>query len=561
MPTAIDLMGWDTVNAISFTSMNQGVLQLKNFPANFKFSDDGIDLSGAWADWSICTGGGGVNVQMQCDIASGQLSMDGSNTDLAKAWIKIQVNLEAVEKIDPAFKDSTGKGGTGTSLMLKTSGSSGLPAVIVMATSLDSVESLKFVAKGMFQEALNADLSGFVQFFHSVLLNETAAQGDYQWLKPTFLGYAVTDGTTNDDSVFAALSMLEGDKPIDDSGQPLADEVDGRILEGMPSNANSVFAISAEKFVQHVLLTGALRVIPGTQAADFDQAEDNLAITNNQDLCWGEFLLESGEKVKPTIPARGFRMSVEEDQIKLEFTGVNFVSYATAFGENVSINLVQFFKLGAQKKTDGSGYVLIVKNDDDDSDIPAISLHATVTPTQAQQNFDWAMIGIGAALAILPLGTGLVKAAQGAIKIGSRIVNIVQGAGDAAEVGIEMTEMTPLLAQDGVIATADISESAQVADSEASAGSAAPRSGMALRNLTLANRFCIAGGIVTGLVGLMSPIGKALAEHDVSQLPTIDGFAAACLGATTWPNMSDWKLVDVRLGGALILYGQLSPQT
>jgi hypothetical protein len=565
MPTTVDLMGWNTVNALSFTSMNQGVLQLKNFPAKFHYADPDpsgdMTLDGTWADWSLCTGGGGMNVQMQCDIGTGTLKLGTDSTDLSKGWIKIQVNLEAVEAIDPSFKDMTGKGGTGNSLVVKKTGSNGVDPVVVLATSFDSQGSLKYIVKGIFQDALNASLDSFVQYFHSVVLNETAAQGDYQWLKPTTLAYAVTDGTTIDNSIFAALCMVEGDPATDDDGKPLANEVDGRLLEDIPAGANSVFAISAEKFVKHVLLTGAIRVIPGSAATDYDSAEDNLAFTNNKDLSWGEFVLESGEKVTPTIPAKGFRISVENDQIKLEFTGVHFVSYRTAFGDDVNIDLVQFFKLGVEKKPDGSGYVLIVKNDDNDTDIPAMSLHATVTPTKAEEDFDWAMIGIGAALAILPVGLGLIKLGKSAIQLGSKVVNLIKGVDGAAEVSVELGEMTSLLTQDSVVATQDVADAASVADAEASQGASAARTGMAMRYLTLANKFCIAGGVVTALVGISDPIGEKLAKHDVSQLPTIEGFASACLGATSWPNMSNWKLVDVRLANALILYGNLSPQS
>lgn len=77
-----------------------------------------------------------------------------------------------------------------------------------------------------------------------------------------------------------------------------------------------------------------------------------------------------------------------------------------------------------------------------------------------------------------------------------------------------------------------------------------------------ASKWKLLGGIIGGAIG--AAIGEipnildAISEENFSDVPSLDNFAANCVGAVQWPNSSGFTLTSASLNGALVLGGDLA---
>lgn len=553
MPSEIDLFGWDTAFAISYAQANAAIVAAKSTPPTFDYtdSDTGVRVQGTWGDWQITTGGDGQNLQMSCPITSGKATGGGADSvDLSGSQLQIQVRLDKVPDPARAFTDPTGSGGTANKLVVQTAGTDTNPAVAIIASQFPHASGLLQAAlPEIFQTYFIANIAQFNHVFSVLMLNETADKGDYQWLKPTDMSYAVADASDGsmDKSVMAVLAMTEG-KPIGAA----AHQIDPRILVDLVAGANSAFAISGEKVLEHIFLPGAMAVIQGSTRDDFNITNDNLYVVNAKDLTWGNFQLDDGHTVAPKIKAGNFRMGLQEETVLLEITGAtfNWPSWHGPGDIEVSMNMTQYFEFGLKQNPDGT-YAFVPKT----GSTNVQNITVSVTTSKAVDIFS-ICVGIGTAVVLAVGGAILSKVISTASTVAVR---------SATEGAIEITEQTIQEAeqQAGREAMQEVEQEGAQAASQSIENADNPSFLQKFTSAIAANKWKILGGvmvaIVSGIAGSVAEIIKLVAEGDTTKVPPFDGFAANCVGATKWPDTSGWALKDAGLRGPLVISGELQP--
>ena len=122
MSSSIDLFGWDTTFAITYSQLNKVIEKQKTTPTSF--SKERVNSKGAtvgkiegnWSDWSITTNGDGKNVTMKCPITNGNYydAYNDENNPLDNTWIIIELKLFFDKQDKFAFNDATAEENTGT---------------------------------------------------------------------------------------------------------------------------------------------------------------------------------------------------------------------------------------------------------------------------------------------------------------------------------------------------------------------------------------------------------------------------------------------------------------
>ncbi|OYX03828.1 MAG: hypothetical protein B7Z15_18100, partial [Rhizobiales bacterium 32-66-8] len=94
------------------------------------------------------------------------------------------------------------------------------------------------------------------------------------------------------------------------------------------------------------------------------------------------------------------------------------------------------------------------------------------------------------------------------------------------------------------------------AAAEAFANQGAPLSAQGALYLS---RFGILVGVIGAVTTIAGNINKLMVLHDGSldtdKVPSLDEFLDNVLGASAWPDVTDWQLKDVELAQSLLLYG------
>jgi hypothetical protein len=548
MSSTIDLFGWDTTFGISYAQANAAIVAEKTTPPTFEYTDTGagVSISGNWGDWQITTGGDGQNLHMHCPVASGTGSGVLGTIDLAGGYVVIEVKLEKLPDPSIEVKDPTGKGGISNKLIVKTLGTEEEPAVSIVSWKFDNAKGMwALVISGLFEAWFLAHLDEFNHVFSVVALNVKADVDDYAWLKPTELSYACADAIQDpmNKSVFAVLCKTEND-PIGS----LAHQVDARILDGLPADANSSFALGPEKVLKHIFLPGAVAVIQGSTIKDFNITDDQLWLVNNKDLTWGNFELDDGKKVSPVINQGDFLMGIEGSFVKIEITNAHFKwpSWHGPGDINVSMNLTQHFEFELKQVT--KGWVFIPKEG-----VGTKHMTANVTTTKGVDIFELCM-GIAASI----IGAILGSALAGCIEAGSCVA---VEAVDQGVIEIEESAIEEAAAEAGEEAVAEAEQAAATAAVDAVENAGNPGYWARFTSAMCANKWKLLGGAIGTIIGaqagLISQYIKLAAEGDLEKLPTFDKFALNCISTTTFPNTNTWTLKAAELRGPLVIYGKL----
>ena len=548
----IDLFGWDTVFSCSYATANAAIVAAKSTPSGFNYTDSantGATIAGTWAPWQITTGGDGQNLNLVCKIATGTASDAGSETlDLGGCQVVIQIKLEALPDPAKAFTNSTLKPGTGVAHALKPklTGTATDPAVAVISNTFHFKGLLGGALPQIFQEYFEANLVDFDHTFAVMMVGAESARGDFQWLKPTAVSYACADADDGSmsKSVFAVLSMTQNN-PVGTNQHA----IDNRMLANLPTGENSAFAISDAQVLAHIFLPGAVQVIQGSTPANFTIGNDNISIKNNSNITWGNFKLENGDVVKPTIQAENFEMSMAGSEVTFTITGASFAwpSWHGPGSIDVVMNITQVFKFGLKQKTDGN-YVFCPTN------VNAVkNVTSVVTQSEGVQIFDICLL-IGTAIIASVLG-GILDSAldAGAVtteESGGAFINIseddIDGVIDSGEEG-DIEDTDEEAAQNGQEDT----------DNQAKPGYV-----QKFKTALWANKFKMLGGVLGSILGttpsVISELYVLYATNQLETIPPFNSFATECLGAVVFPHTKGWDLSSANLQGPLVIGGTLT---
>ncbi len=561
----VGLEGWDTASILTMDAMNKIVHGQKVKLPNLKATSSwGFSIQGVWESWDMFPDKhfvGGV-VRMCCKLKSGQaIDPKGKKHDIAGTRVYITVTIKSEDT--PAIKltDKTAdqsQPGTVHSLLLQDKEHNHIAAVTVDKIEPNTPPSVftppspfKPLVETFFNET--STLDAFNPVFHSALLNEKAAHANFQWVKPTLLSYASITNAGGD-GYFAALCKTNKQNP---AWNKLTNQIDASVADAWPTGVNSIFAISAERFVEKFLLDGAARLFEHAKPGDFKIDGDQLIVTNKTMLKWGKFKLGDGTQVEPTIPPGGLTMRVVEDRLESQFTGVTWTHPLLIGSDIFALNFTQnvYLKIGKNSKGEP---VLMTTNDykgqKKKKEVPDVRKPIIVAkPDRTAVTADrWIQI-VGMALSVIGIGSfaagkWIISAGE-AVETANSVTAWINSADDILNVAADGEEAMNAVSQ----ADSDLNNLA--------AAAAFGKAGTTVRFLEQAP-YMVRFGKLASLLGAIAYGFQAWnkikidndREFDPDTIPSLTTFMDNVLGAEAWPGVKGAELKHVRLAQSLLLY-------
>lgn len=293
-----DTYDWDTVFAIKFIDANRALRKPGATPTAFSVTDEGATAAGTFSAWQL-SGGSGILLHMSVPIASGTTTYQNASYDMTGAIATIELQLADL----PQPPNSNGTphqvvpGADKPVSVTNLTNIPGNPGFIVTA-----------VMSGLLEKWFTDNLSQFTHVFSTINLNEKADTAQFQWMKPTALGWAVSQKDTVDDSVFGILSMT------DQRTAPNTMQVSPNAI---PVGQVSGFLISQERFFEKLVLPGVHTLFDGSTEADFAVTNDGTTVYNVNTVYMDQVTL-SGRDFKPALAPNHFRLTLEDNEIKME---------------------------------------------------------------------------------------------------------------------------------------------------------------------------------------------------------------------------------------------------
>ncbi|SFD29411.1 TULIP family P47-like protein [Ruminococcus albus] len=594
MSSSIDLFGWDTTFAITYSQLNKVIEKQKTTPTSF--SKERVNAKGAtvgkiegnWSDWSITTNGDGKNITMKCPITNGNYydAYNDENNPLDNTWIIIELKLFFDKQDKFAFNDATAEENIGTPYNLIVSSNSSSPEDPVISIqshnfdfskSSSDPDTAESICIGLFNDWFTEHISDFRQIFAYFILNAKASQGDFQWLKPTKMEYATSSTDELNTSVFGVLCMTQG-RPIGIDTHSIDARIFNEASKGLPEGSpkiESVFSISGERFTDKWLLPGCIAVHLGTSFDDYIVAHNGLSYENKNTINCTGLIDSKGNEVTASVEPGHFVVSLFQDCIKMQFDDL---TWDDGCGITVHVDYSEQYKIALKSGTDSNGKEY--KN--------VLTVEADGKPT-LNVNFErstfrkWFDIGIEIAFSIIGAMVGAAAGSflEGFIKDGAQtaaktaeelaiqecseiaVMDLSETLGEA----IEATSAETLAAvEKSAIETAaeDIIAAATMEAEGATGTDILAAIAGKCRNIGTyfkTNKWKIAGSIIgAGIgasIGMLPKILEAINEDRFSELPTMDTIAANAVGAIKWPESSGFELKTANLAGALLLGGTL----
>lgn len=625
----VDTHGWDTVYAVRFPIINEALK--KHFsPAGdmahvlvVSYEDDYLSVHGKFGAWQLTTGGAGNHIFLEIPFAEGtaEFKSTGAVVPLRGISAKVEVTLgfHTLAKKGPSAGTPTDLKIVVGNKALTEAGSerdqtgddddlideddnddddddgSNAAVVVHKIIGLDKagVATVDRQMAALFLgNAIKTWLEKNEQIFDFVFLSVDIAdindKGDFAWIKPTYVGYAVADliGKSADQSIFAVMAMTEGN-----SANGVTAEVSARAI---PHNkgVNAAFLISPQKFVEKFIKPNIATMFSGgAKASDFATAYSGLRITNVAEVKLPLELdrhyydqLRSTEM--GTIKAGNFSITVDKHLVTTRFESLTFpygrddvlsVDVMMNHGNLIGIDENKRFAM----KTSGeiTRHISVtpdpVKVSSEAWKSFAINMGVTVglmcMPAAfkgmgklyggAKSLFNGAKAGAGA------LGAGESAAAKGAGLITKEAAVVSEtelaqvakdGLGKTLLKG-EAAAMTVDLAATGEVMTINEAVSTTLLEVESVAGEA----GQAARGVpvgAIPKRFdmtflaLMTGQLVGGLYGQGTNLATIGAyKQNPEKIPSLVNFGDNCIKHTTWPGSSEATLQCAGLNGAFVM--------
>ncbi|RYF77877.1 MAG: hypothetical protein EOO39_02895 [Cytophagaceae bacterium] len=542
----ISTNGWDTVSALTYQALNAAIVAEKSSPASFsQAGSSGLigpyTVSASFGDWQVVEGGDGQNVWMNLPLTNGsavfsQLSQTYAFSGSATVEVKMTYLPQPV---------------TDNSILqnLKVLTSSSDPTVPVVSmevialtpTALDA--TVVEIIEGALLEWLTANLQDFNQVFAVADLDVVLAadEAGLQWLKPTYVSYAVTDKGTLDTSVFGVLAMT---RDLTQCTMPTSHQVSA---DAIPAGCNGGFLVSQERFLNEMILPGTYLMFNGSGPDDFSVTNDNSEVTNTVPLTF-DLTDDDGNVYTANVSAQNFKITLLGKELTVNFYDLNYES-----------------GLGVYTHVDYQGVYVMVMSSTHQLQmnlVGAPSLRTTVTLTKGRQ---WADIGISVAASIAGavvgavLG-GIVSAGVTAVTetaVDTTTTTLSDGFTEATTSGATKVSATIVIdgfddtmvnsaEQIGIDATDSVPE---VSDALAENGKPAEGKGFFRRNGVKILGSAVGGAIGAGVGSIPLILTQIGSEPDSYQ--TLDEFAETAISSVQWPNTSGYVMESAELNGSL----------
>lgn len=543
----VDTYGWDTVSAIRYVDVNNAIVSEKSSPANFSQEEEDplagtYTVSGNFGDWQLVEGGDGQNVQMSIPISDGAIKTS-TQTLSYDATAIIQVNLAFLPQPDGT---STPKQQLKVNLEAKDSSH---PIAVVLSVNLSSGDSsLSTYINAGLTTWLNANLDTFNNVFSVVDLNEQADNGAMQWLKPTYISYAVTDMGSLDTSIFGLLAMTNNNPPVPNHQvSPFA----------IPDGANGGFLIAPSLFLTQMVMPGLPLIFKDCSVDDFYLTNDSMQLTNNKGLSFIDFEVDDDGDTKPaSIGTGNFTVTLQGNYIILELHNIQ-IDWKPGITLSVSYKGTGMLALSDDKQ-----HFIVKTPEYNANEIPVDdnpSVQAVIQVSEGREIFD----------TLVEIGVSVAGVVIGAV-IGGALDALIAPAAEAAVTATEetlettateavintTTQVAEITAENSATLVAEISGDATTASVEAEASLATDATSQEASGWFRRLWPKLLGAIVGGSIGVgIGYIPKIIATFspDMDEAPTLDNLMTESLSPIDWTNSEDATLDSAQLNSSLQL--------
>ncbi len=355
---------WDTVFAVDFDAVNEGIAARAKYPGVFNHppppGPHPDAINGNFTEWKL-TGGSGHLLEMEMKIGEFTCKRSGeADQTRSNATVKIQLSLFTV-----TGDEGSGVGG-GTPISFNLQPPSGLLAnseeflITVLDFSWAGSESeaaladdCRLLMAGYFNRSDIKD--EFEHTFATVHINSRLGKkdSDFEWIAPTDTSYGVIENDAAGGGSFAVLCMVQGNVAPDHHN----------VSPAVIGNGRAGFLINKPIFLDNMIRPG-LACMFGRAPDDKEFIDDNFtidsdSITNSKSLTINDFSVKDnprkGDLVTATIPKRSFSISMEDTRLVINFNGMHHPYYKVlGINDAYAYEAHHYYTLQAQADFDTS---------------------------------------------------------------------------------------------------------------------------------------------------------------------------------------------------------------
>ena len=310
-------LGWDTTFAIRLPDANKALAKSGKYPSDFEIMvdpDENYGVKGTFGGWQIARGGSGGILFMSIPIVTGTMTSGKKTYKMDGATVYISVKLKFLPAAPPLPPDNNPlleQVDLHTDDELRSAED---PAVVIQNMTFPNPQPpvvAVALMKGAMQEWFLKNLIRFSYVFSSVNLNEIAAAGEFQWLKPTYTSYAYfePEGTKpppETECVFGVLNMT-----TDTSPEGLSKQL---APHSIPTGQRAGLNISMGRFLNNVVMPGLYKGFDGATTSSFKVTADNQMIVNTGELKMAP--VRSG-LIDYTPYVQNFELQVKGEEIQI----------------------------------------------------------------------------------------------------------------------------------------------------------------------------------------------------------------------------------------------------
>jgi hypothetical protein len=317
--------GWDTVFAIRIRDVNAAIRNASPapYPAGFAHPYQSSTLGavpfrGNFGPWQMCSGGSGDIVRfavpltaLECDVPDANGKPETTALGLARAVIEVRLSFLPHDGDEPCRADGKRHKLTVAS---RTHDPRQVPVTLVTLEFEQDPhdETIVIAARGALTQWLDDNLHHFTHIFSLVDLDRKADQGQFEWLLPTYTGYAYADNPASpDDSILAILCMTQNRSP-----NGLFPEVSEYAI---PPGARSGFLISKARLLEELMLPTLPYMFEGAKPGDFVVSDSRDEIRLASSMLPVKAVKDGDGKSYPT-ELHDFYLKVDGERIHIEAT-------------------------------------------------------------------------------------------------------------------------------------------------------------------------------------------------------------------------------------------------
>lgn len=356
-------LGWDVVHAVRLPEANATLAASGRWPTGFDHEvQAGWRVRGTFRPWQLVRGGSNSILYVRAPIATASMTFpDSPELSFSDGWVTVSIKLNYLPQPPASRNDrprpgppsdtGTRNGRAGMSAVTSVEGDRQYlaartvshdpndPPAIVQAIGYGTttpsplqMATFRAAVAGWF----NAHLDLLTYVFCALDVNSRAAQDDFQWLRPTWTGYAYANGPTIETSYFGVLAMTLGHDP------------GGRINQltpsAVPPGCTAATLISQVTFLKHLMIPGLTRALVGTVEEDFTIDHGTVRTRRAVDL---DPIESDGSTYHPVL--EDLSLQVVGDELQLH----SLVSTEVSPGITAYVDATDWFRITLVSRPDG----------------------------------------------------------------------------------------------------------------------------------------------------------------------------------------------------------------